>query len=221
MYPLSSFCAFFSLSMVLISTFTFIISTIDELQYNEEGEVEFPLLLQIINVIDVITVIFFTAEYFLRLACSPRKMKFMKGPMNMIDLCAIIPFYLSLLLEGLEVKMSLIWNINNWKIQDFEIIGKTGKIIRLIKVMRILRVYKLVRHFAGLQSLFYTLQQAYKELGLLFILVAVAILTFSSLVYFAEKLHVQEDDGEMRNTIKLVSDSVLFIIEKDSRKSLI
>ena len=94
--------------MVLISTFTFIISTIDELQYNEEGEVEFPLLLQIINVIDVITVIFFTAEYFLRLACSPRKMKFMKGPMNMIDLCAIIPFYLSLLLEGLEVKMYLL-----------------------------------------------------------------------------------------------------------------
>ena len=89
--------------MVLISTFTFIISTIDELQYNEEGEVEFPLLLQIINVIDVITVVFFTAEYFLRLACSPRKMKFMKGPMNMIDLCAIIPFYLSILLEGLEV----------------------------------------------------------------------------------------------------------------------
>ena len=89
--------------------------------------------------------------------------------------------------------------------QDFAIIGKTGKIIRLIKVMRILRVYKLVRHFAGLQSLFYTLQQAYKELGLLFILVAVAILTFSSLVYFAEKLHDQESDGEIRNTMKLVT----------------
>ena len=29
-----------------------------------------------------------------------------------------------------------------------------------LKVMRILRIYKLVRHFAGLQSLFYTLQQA-------------------------------------------------------------
>ena len=151
---------------------------------------EYPLLLQIINVIDVITVSFFTLEYFVRLICSPRKLKFIRGPMNMIDLFAIIPFYLSLLLEGLE---------------DFEIIGKTGKIIRLIKVMRILRVYKLVRHFAGLQSLFYTLQQAYKELGLLFILVAVAILTFSSLVYFAEKLHDQENDGEIKNTIKLVS----------------
>ena len=98
----------------------------------------------------------------------------------------------------------------NLYIQDFEIIGKTGKIIRLIKVMRILRVYKLVRHFAGLQSLFYTLQQAYKELGLLFILVAVAILTFSSLVYFAEKLHDQEHDGEIKNTMKLVSQLVSF-----------
>ena len=73
--------------------------------------------------------------------------------------------------------------------------------------MRILRIYKLVRHFAGLQSLFYTLQQAYKELGLLFILVAVAILTFSSLVYFAEKgLDIDKrDEGEMAKMEKLVS----------------
>ena len=127
MYPLSSFCAFFSLSMVLISTFTFIISTIDELQYNEEGEVEFPLLLQIINVIDVITVIFFTAEYFLRLACSPRKMKFMKGPMNMIDLCAIIPFYLSLLLEGLEVHFTSKNSLSTYTTRILKLLGKPGK----------------------------------------------------------------------------------------------
>ena len=59
--------------------------------------------------------------------------------------------------------------------------------MRLVRVMRILRIFKLVRHFAGLQSLLYTLKQAYKELGLLVILVAVAVLTFSSLVFYAEK----------------------------------
>ena len=44
-----------------------------------------------------------------------------------------------------------------------------------------------MRHFAGLQSLFYTLKQAYKELGLLIILVAVGILLYSNLVYFCER----------------------------------
>ena len=70
--------------------------------------------------------------------------------------------------------------------------------------MRVMRIFKLVRHFAGLQSLIYTLNQAtimrigrwwwwntnqaYKELGLLMLLVGVAVLTFASLVYFAEKV---------------------------------
>ena len=59
--------------------------------------------------------------------------------------------------------------------------------LRLVRVTRILRVFKLVRHFAGLQSLFCTLRQASKELGLLIMLVSVSVLTFSSLVYFSEK----------------------------------
>ena len=46
--------------------------------------------------------------------------------MNMIDFLAIVPFYLSLLLEGLE---------------DFEIIGKAGKIIRLVKVAVVVRIF--------------------------------------------------------------------------------
>ena len=46
-----------------------------------------------------------------------------------------------------------------------------------VRVMRIMRIFKLVRHFAGLQSLIYTLNQAYKELGLLLLLIAVSLLT--------------------------------------------
>ena len=85
---------------------------------------------------------------------------------------AILPYFVSFLIDHLS---------------EFHIIGKTGKVLRLIRVTRILRVFKLVRHFAGLQSLFCTLKQAHKELGLLVMLISVAVLTFSSLVYFAEK----------------------------------
>ena len=128
------------------------VSTIDELQKNEEGYVEYPTVVFIIEIMDNFVVIFFAIEYMIRLVISPRKFKFIKQPMNVIDILAVIPFLISLLLEGLE---------------DFEIIGKTGKIIRLVRVMRIMRLFKLVRHFAGLQSLLITLQQAYQELGIL------------------------------------------------------
>ena len=92
--------------------------------------------------------------------------------MNMVDLLAIIPFYLTLALDSME---------------DLTIIGKAGKLIRLVRVLRIMRIFKLVRHFAGLQSLIYTLNQAYQELGLLMLLVCLSILTFSVLVFFVEK----------------------------------
>ena len=176
---LAQFLALLSLFMVLLSTLTFVISTADELQMDEEGYVEFPTIVFVIEIMDNFVVIFFSIEYFTRLIICPRKLKFLQQPMNIIDILAIIPFYISLLLEGLE---------------DFEIIGKTGKIIRLIRVMRILRIFKLVRHFAGLQSLLLTLQQAYQELGLLLVIMMVALLTYSSLVYFAER-EIQDIEG--------------------------
>ena len=122
------------------------------LQERADGSVDYPLVINIIDVTDILTVVFFSFEYFARLFCAPEKIKFFIQPMNIIDFFCLIPFYISLMLEGLE---------------DFEIVGKAGKIVRFLKILRIFRVYKLFKHFAGLQSLLYTLQQAYKELGLL------------------------------------------------------
>ena len=48
----------------------------------------------------------FTFEYFflqIRLACAPRKIQFFVAPMNLVDLFAIVPFFLDLIIGGLQV----------------------------------------------------------------------------------------------------------------------
>ena len=42
-------------------------------------------------------------EYLVRFVCSPRKWRFFKQPMNLVDFFAIIPFMLDLVIGGLQV----------------------------------------------------------------------------------------------------------------------
>lgn len=83
--------------------------------YEDEAKESLTYITQII---DKISMAFFTLEFLLRLFLCPNKKKFLCDKMNLVDVIAIIPFYLALLLEGLE---------------DMEIIGKAGKIVRLIR----------------------------------------------------------------------------------------
>ena len=154
--------------MVLVSTAGFILSTLP--QFQQDGD--YFALSAIFVIIDQIAVYFFTFEYAIRLLCAPRKFRFVLSPMNMIDLLAILPFFLTLMLNHLE---------------DFKIIGKAGKIIRLIRVLRIMRIFKLARHFNGLQCMVATMQEAYKELGLLALMVTFQAFLFAIFVFMNEK----------------------------------
>ena len=107
----------------------------------------FQALLQVLKYVDMVSLVFFTAEFLLRLVFSPNKRHFIRDPLNFVDFISIAPFYLALLLE---------------EFQDLQIIGKAGKQFRFLRFMRILRIFKMVRHFVGLQSLIYTIYQAYK-----------------------------------------------------------
>jgi len=128
--------------------------------------------------IEEVCITWFTLEYLLRLIFSPNKRKFLQGALNFIDLLAIMPYYISLFL--IESKKGKIGGEED----EYETFRKVVQVFRL---MRILRVFKLGRHSRGLQSLGYTLTNSYKELGLLVMFLAMGVLIFSSLAYFAEK----------------------------------
>ena len=92
--------------------------------------------------------------------------------MNAIDLLAIIPFFITVIINEME---------------DSKIIGKAGKMIRLVRVLRVMRIFKLVRHFQGLQAMLQTMREAYRDLSLLGALVATQTFLFSILVFVTEK----------------------------------
>ncbi|XP_038607494.1 potassium voltage-gated channel subfamily G member 3 [Tachyglossus aculeatus] len=124
------------------------------------------------RIIEAICIGWFTAECIVRFIVSRNKCEFVRRPLNIIDLLAITPYYISVVMTVFTGEDSQL--------------QRAGVTLRVLRMMRIFWVIKLARHFIGLQTLGLTLRRCYREMVMLLVFICVAMAIFSALSQLLE-----------------------------------
>ncbi len=106
----------------------------------------------------------FTVEYLLRLSCAERPRNYATSFFGVIDLLAIMPSYLSLLLPGAEIFL----------------------VIRVLRVLRIFRVLKLAQFIGSANLLIKSLKASTHKITVFLFAVLSLVIIFGSLIYVIE-----------------------------------
>uniref|UniRef100_A0A3P9LC71 BTB domain-containing protein n=1 Tax=Oryzias latipes TaxID=8090 RepID=A0A3P9LC71_ORYLA len=177
------YVAFASLFFILLSISTFCLETHEAFNtiYNKTENV--TIVYEVVTdgwltYVEGVCVIWFTIEVMARVVFCPDKAEFFRSALNIIDFVAIVPFYLEVALSGLSSKTAK-------DILSF---------LRVVRFVRILRIFKLTRHFVGLRVLGHTLRASTNEFLLLIIFLALGVLIFATMIYYAERIGADPND---------------------------
>jgi voltage-gated potassium channel len=139
-------------SLILVSIVTFSLETLPGLTDAQRS---------ILRYIEIGTVVVFTAEYVIRLALADKPLKFATSFFGIVDLLAIVPFYLSL---GIDLRS-----------------------VRVFRLLRLVRIFKLARYSKALRRFHRALNIAREEV-VLFGLFALVVLYLASVgIYYFER----------------------------------
>lgn len=119
-----------------------------------------------LHVIDIIIILIFTIEYFVRWYLAPDRWRYPFGLMAIIDLIVILPFYLSHVLDL--------------------------RSLRLIRITRVLQLLKIYRYNKAMQSFLATIRKVMPQLEVIGIVLLIVV-TISSTAMFEAERDVQPD----------------------------
>ena len=186
---LAKFLSLWSIFLVLISTTCMCINTFPWMQSQDiNGEpVDNPKM----ALVEAFCISYFSLEFLVRLAGAPQKIAFLKETMNIVDMLAIAPYYLTLFLLP---PPNLDLDADRATTQEEESgLGNAGRIMQVFRIARIMRIFKLARRSVGLQSMAYTVKNSWQDLFLLASLIMIGMLVFGSVEFFIEG--EEEDTG--------------------------
>lgn len=108
--------------------------------------------------------ILFTIEYLLRLYAVPRRIRYARSFFGVIDLLALAPTYLSILLPG----------------------GHFLLVVRVLRVLRVFRVLKLAKYVAEAELIVAALKASGRKIAVFLFAVLSIVVVVGSLIYLIE-----------------------------------
>jgi len=109
--------------------------------------------------------ILFTVEYILRLLAVRRPIRYIFSFLGLIDLLAIVPMYLSILLVGAQ---SLL-------------------VLRVLRLLRIFRIFKLTHFLSEMSFLGTALKSSAKKISIFMLVVLALVVILGSIMYIIER----------------------------------
>lgn len=147
----SHYFAYLIQFLIVLSVITFSIETLPNLD---------PQYRSLLSIIELVCVIIFTFEYISRIYVSEKKLKFIFSFFGLIDLFAILPFYLSF---GVDLRS-----------------------LRIMRLFRLFRLLKLVRYNKAMRHFTEALLMA-KEQIVLFLVITLVLIYFAAVgIYYFE-----------------------------------
>ena len=137
--------------LIVVSLVTFSIDTLPDLTAGTKG---------MLALLELVTIVIFTLEYILRLVVATKKAKFVFSFYGLVDLAAILPFYIA---SGLDLRA-----------------------IRIFRLLRLVRVLKLFKYSKAIERFHRALLISKEEL-IIFSFVAIMLLYVSGVgIYYFE-----------------------------------
>lgn len=108
--------------------------------------------------------LFFTIEYILRIYCSPQPRKYIFSFFGIIDLLAILPIYLSLVIPGSSYLI----------------------VMRAFRLIRIFRIFKLFQFLKEGDVLLYSIRMSLPKIIVFFCFVVILVISIGTIMYVVE-----------------------------------
>lgn len=138
--------------LIVLSIITFSIETLPNLK---------PETRQSLRIFEIVAVAIFTIEYFMRILVADKKSTFIFSFFGIVDLMAILPFYLSI---GIDLRS-----------------------VRAIRLLRLFRLLKLARYNRAVRRYHRTFAMAKEELALCLAMAGILLYLSAVGIYYFER----------------------------------